>query len=38
MERFYLLFESVFRYQRDLTRFLEDLDRGILIQQTIEVR
>lgn len=33
---FYLLFESIHRYAADLQRFLNELDEGIYIQQTIE--
>lgn len=34
--RFYFAFESVHKYTVDLDRFLEDLEEGIYIQQTIE--
>eukprot|EP01137_Pigoraptor_chileana_P023452 Opistho-2@89740 len=34
--RFYLAFESVYKYVVDLTHFLEDLDEGVFIQQTLE--
>lgn len=36
LTRFYLAFESIHKYTVDLNRFLEDLDEGIYIQQTIE--
>ncbi|XP_070556885.1 WASH complex subunit 5-like [Ptychodera flava] len=36
LTRFYLAFESVHKYIRDLNRFLEDLDEGVFIQQTLE--
>lgn len=34
--RFYLAFESVHKYVTELNRFLEDLDEGVYIQQTLE--
>lgn len=34
--RFYLAFESIHKYTVDLYRFLEDLEEGIYIQQTME--
>ncbi|XP_064486870.1 WASH complex subunit 5-like isoform X2 [Ornithodoros turicata] len=34
--RFYLAFESVHKYTVDLARFLDDLDEGIFIQQSME--
>lgn len=34
--RFYKAFESIHRYVIDLNRFLEDLEEGIYIQQTLE--
>lgn len=34
--RFYLTFESIHQYVIDLKRFLEDLEDGIYIQQTLE--
>ncbi|XP_067134229.1 WASH complex subunit 5 [Centruroides vittatus] len=36
LTRFYLAFESIHKYTVDLNRFLEDLDEGIYIQQTLE--
>ncbi|KAG1662783.1 WASH complex subunit 5 [Nymphon striatum] len=36
LSRFYLAFESVHKYVIDLNRYLEDLDEGIYIQQTLE--
>ncbi|XP_065842936.1 WASH complex subunit 5-like isoform X2 [Oscarella lobularis] len=34
--RFYQAFESVHKYVVDLNRFLDDLDEGVFIQQTLE--
>ena len=36
LTRFYKVFESIHKYVIDLNRFLEDLDEGIFIQQTLE--
>ncbi|KAK2144442.1 hypothetical protein LSH36_756g00059 [Paralvinella palmiformis] len=36
LTRFYLAFESIHKYVTDLNRFLEDLDEGVYIQQTLE--
>ncbi|XP_046858069.1 WASH complex subunit 5-like [Xenia sp. Carnegie-2017] len=36
LTRFFLAFESVFKYITDLNRFLEELDDGVFIQQTLE--
>ena len=36
--RFYLLFESIFKYVKDLVRYLTDLDEGTFIQQSLEVK
>ncbi|XP_020897630.1 WASH complex subunit 5 [Exaiptasia diaphana] len=36
LTRFYMAFESVHKYVSDLNRFLEDLDEGVFIQQTLE--
>lgn len=36
LTRFYLAFESIHKYVSDLTRFLEDLEEGIYIQQNID--
>eukprot|EP00040_Diaphanoeca_grandis_P027104 m.153504 g.153504 ORF g.153504 m.153504 type:complete len:1159 (+) comp30837_c1_seq2:255-3731(+) len=36
LSRFYKAFESVFKYMGDLNRFLEDLEEGVFIQQTME--
>ena len=36
LTRFYKVFESIHKYVIDLNRFLEDLDEGIYIQQTLE--
>ena len=34
--RFYKAFESIHKYVIDLNRFLEDLEEGVHIQQTLE--
>nr|CAD7394522.1 unnamed protein product [Timema cristinae] len=34
--RFYLAFESIHKYVTDLNRYLEDLEEGLFIQQTLE--
>ena len=36
LTRFYKVFESIHRYVTDLNKFLEDLDEGVYIQQTLE--
>jgi len=36
IERFYSLFESVFKYISDLNRFLQDVDDGVYIQLRLE--
>ncbi|XP_073257126.1 WASH complex subunit 5-like isoform X2 [Porites lutea] len=36
LTRFYKAFESVHKYITDLNRYLEDLDEGVFIQQTLE--
>ncbi|EDO41150.1 predicted protein [Nematostella vectensis] len=36
LTRFYKAFESVHKYVVDLNRFLEDLDEGVFIQQTLD--
>jgi WASH complex subunit strumpellin len=36
LTRFYLAFESVHRFAVDLNRYLEDLEEGVYIQQTLE--
>ncbi len=36
LTRFYLAFESIHKYVSDLTRFLEDLEEGIYIQQNLD--
>lgn len=36
LTRFYLAFESIYKFVVDLNRYLEDLDEGIYIQQTLE--
>lgn len=37
LERFYLLFESIYKYIKDFERFLQDLEDGVFIQHTFEV-
>jgi WASH complex subunit strumpellin len=34
--RFFKLFESIYRYVKDFNRFLEDLNEGVYVQQTME--
>lgn len=36
LTRFYLAFESIHKYVVDLTRYLEDLEEGIYIQQNLD--
>jgi WASH complex subunit strumpellin len=36
LTRFYLAFESIHKYVSDVTRFLEDLEEGIYIQQSVD--
>uniref|UniRef100_T1IW38 WASH complex subunit strumpellin n=1 Tax=Strigamia maritima TaxID=126957 RepID=T1IW38_STRMM len=36
LTRFYLAFESIHKYILDLNRFIEDLEEGVYIQQTLE--
>nr|CAD7398867.1 unnamed protein product [Timema poppensis] len=36
LTRFYLAFESIHKYVTDLNRYLEDLEEGLFIQQTLE--
>eukprot|EP00736_Rhodelphis_marinus_P001211 Rmarinus@m.276 len=36
LERFYLLFESIYKYYIDFNRYVEDLEEGIFIQYTLE--
>ncbi|OQV24357.1 WASH complex subunit strumpellin [Hypsibius exemplaris] len=36
LRRFYLVFESVHKYAVDLNRFIEDLEDGVFIQQSLE--
>ena len=36
LTRFYVAFESVHKYITDLNQFLEDLEEGVYIQQTVE--
>ncbi|XP_065176777.1 WASH complex subunit 5-like [Sycon ciliatum] len=37
LTRFYLAFESIYKYVSDLNRFLEDLEEGVYIQHTLEM-
>ena len=37
LKRFYLLFESIYKYVADYARYIEDLQQGVFIQLTIEV-
>jgi len=36
LARFYRLFESIYKYVKDLTRYLEDVDEGVYIQMRLE--
>jgi WASH complex subunit strumpellin len=36
LTRFYLVFESLHKYITDLNRFVDDLEEGLFIQQTLE--
>eukprot|EP01103_Thecamoeba_quadrilineata_P007563 TRINITY_DN17421_c0_g1_i1.p1 TRINITY_DN17421_c0_g1~~TRINITY_DN17421_c0_g1_i1.p1 ORF type:complete len:1167 (+),score=245.82 TRINITY_DN17421_c0_g1_i1:17-3517(+) len=37
LKRYYLLFESIYKYIIDLIKFLDDLEQGIFIQLTMEM-
>ena len=37
LERFYLLFESIYKYIKDYVKFLDNLNEGVFIQQTFDV-
>ena len=37
LKRFYRLFENVYKYNKDFQQFLNDLEEGVYIQQTLEV-
>lgn len=37
LKRFYMLFESVYRYVNDLLMYLEELEKGVFIQLTLEI-
>lgn len=37
LRRFYLLFESIYKYIKDFRHYLSDLDAGVFIQLTLEV-
>ena len=36
LERFYLLFEAIYKYVVDLNKYLSDIEEGVFIQQTYE--
>ncbi len=36
LTRFYKVFESIHRYVTDMNKYLEDLEEGVYIQQTLE--
>jgi hypothetical protein len=36
--RFYSLFESIYKFIQDLNRYIEELEEGVFIQLTLEVR
>eukprot|EP01027_Heterolobosea_sp_BB2_P007140 GEZU01010652.1.p1 GENE.GEZU01010652.1~~GEZU01010652.1.p1 ORF type:complete len:835 (-),score=235.13 GEZU01010652.1:84-2588(-) len=36
LERFYLLFESIYKYIKDYAKFLDNLNEGVFIQQTFD--
>ncbi len=38
LRRFYQLFESVYKYITDFLKYIEDMEEGVFIQQTLEVR
>ena len=38
LKRFYLLFESIYKYVADYDRYIDDLKEGVFIQLTIDVR
>eukprot|EP01113_Clastostelium_recurvatum_P044787 TRINITY_DN759_c0_g1_i3.p1 TRINITY_DN759_c0_g1~~TRINITY_DN759_c0_g1_i3.p1 ORF type:complete len:1198 (+),score=276.33 TRINITY_DN759_c0_g1_i3:52-3645(+) len=37
LRRFYLLFESIFKYIKDFRHYLQDLEAGVFIQLTLEI-
>lgn len=37
LKRFYLLFESIYKYIKDFRHYLSDLEAGVFIQLTLEV-
>ena len=37
LERFYKLFDSIYRYINDFTTYLDDMAEGVFVQLTIEV-
>jgi len=38
LKRFWLLFESIFKYITDLNQYVDDVEQGVYIQSTLEVR
>ncbi len=36
LKRFYLLFESIYKYIQDFLKYIEDMEEGVFIQQTLE--
>ena len=36
LKRFYLLFESIYRYVKDYIQYIQDLEEGVFIQHTLE--
>jgi WASH complex subunit strumpellin len=38
LERFYILFENIYKYVKDFLKYLKDLEEGVVfIQQTFDV-
>jgi len=37
LRRFYQLFESIYKYINDFLKYIEDMEEGVFIQQTLEV-
>lgn len=37
LRRFYVLFESIYKYVKDFTQYVQDLEDGVFIQHTLEV-
>lgn len=38
LKRFWLLFESIYKYITDLNQYVDDVEQGVYIQSTLEVR